>query len=56
MTEEEIEIIREKAYEEVMEIQSLDFLHFRISHYQKPLEEVIKMWKRNHWKAESLTS
>ena len=46
MTEEEIEIRREKAYDEVIEIQSLDFMHFRISNYQKPLEEVVKMWKR----------
>ena len=50
MTEEQIEIRREKAYDEVIEIQSLDFMHFRISNYQKPLEEVIKMWKRNNWK------
>ena len=45
MTEEQADKLREAAYDEVMELHSLEFLHYRLDHKDLLLEQVVMLWK-----------
>ena len=46
MTEEQADMLREKAYDEVMDLHSLEFLHFRLDHKNLLLEQIVMLWKK----------